>query len=146
MGMKSLINNCGVKKEMATFYKYIVLFLFLLITIGSMAQTADEVLWNDGIDNDGDGLVDCVDGNCAFAANIERGCNCYDGNDNDGDGRIDQADSNCAPYFGLTFIGEGSDCSIVPPGANTPFDMIGPPAVSGQNTADTQFLFNRVAK
>ena len=135
--MKSLINNYGVKKEMVPFYKYIVLFLFLLSTTVAMAQNG-EVLCNDGVDNDGDGLVDCADGNCTFAANIERGCRCYDGIDNDGDGRIDQADSNCAPYFGLTFIGEGSDCSIVPPGANTPFDMIGPPAVSGQNTADTQ--------
>src|SRR6187431_415355 len=100
--MKSLMNYYGVKKEMAPFCKYIVSLLFLLITIGTMAQTSDEVLCNDGIDNDGDGLVDCADGNCTFAANIERGCRCYDGVDNDGDGRIDQADSNCAPYFGLT--------------------------------------------
>jgi hypothetical protein len=97
-----------------------------------------EVICNDGKDNDGDGLIDCADGSCQFAANIERGCNCYDGKDNDGDGKIDQADSNCAPYFGLTFVGEGSNCSITPPGANTPFDMVGPPAISGQNTADTQ--------
>ena len=122
---------------MGSLCKYIVVFLFLLVTGGVMAQTT-EVLCNDGVDNDGDGLADCVDGDCSFAANIERGCNCYDGTDNDGDGRIDQADSNCAPYFGLTFVGEGSDCSIIPPGANTPFDLVGPPAVSGQNTADTQ--------
>ncbi len=68
----------------------------------------------------------------------ELGCECFDLADNDGDGRIDQVDSNCATYYGLTFVGQGSDCSITPPGASTPFDLVGPPAVSGQNTADTQ--------
>ncbi|HKY54072.1 MAG TPA: hypothetical protein VJM08_07205, partial [Anaerolineales bacterium] len=120
------MNIRGVNKEMMAFHKYIFGFVFLLISSGAFAQ-ATEVLCNDGIDNDGDGLIDCVDGNCTFAANIEEGCRCYDGTDNDGDGRVDQADSNCAPYFGLTFIGEGSDCSIVPPGADTPFDLVGPP-------------------
>jgi hypothetical protein len=43
MEMKGLIKNCGLKKEMVPFYKYIVLFLFMLITIASGAQTADEV-------------------------------------------------------------------------------------------------------
>ena len=116
-----------------------LVFLALLMTpcVISFAQTT-EVLCNNGIDDDGDGIIDCADGNCQFPTNIERGCNCYDGVDNDGDGKIDQADPNCAPYFGLTFVGEGSNCSITPPGANTPFDMVGPPAVSGQNTADTQ--------
>lgn len=75
---------------------------------------------------------------CVFPVNIEQGCNCFDNIDNDGDGVADAADPNCASYFGLEFVGEGSDCSIVPPGANTPFDLVGPPAVSGQNTADTQ--------
>ena len=117
----------------------LVLLASIVLTSYSVAwaQSA-EVICNDGKDNDGDGVIDCADGSCQFAANIERGCNCYDGKDNDGDGKIDQADSNCAPYFGLTFVGEGSTCSITPPGANTPFDMVGPPAVSGQNTADTQ--------
>ncbi|MGC3945184.1 MAG: gliding motility-associated C-terminal domain-containing protein [Chryseolinea sp.] len=116
----------------------LVLLVSLMMPATVLFGQTTEVLCNNGKDDDGDGIIDCADGNCQFAANIERGCNCYDGKDNDGDGKIDQADSNCAPYFGLTFVGEGSTCSITPPGANTPFDMVGPPAVSGQNTADTQ--------
>lgn len=116
---------------------FLIVCLLTASSLGLFAQST-EVLCNDGADNDGDGQVDCADGSCQFAANVERGCNCYDGVDNDGDGRIDQADSNCAPYFGLTFVGEGSTCSITPPGASTPFDLVGPPSVSGQNTADTQ--------
>jgi CHU_C Type IX secretion signal domain len=84
--------------------------------------------------------ANCSDPFCAPIANdgLEKGCECFDGIDNDGDLQIDQADLNCASYYGLEFIGEGSDCSITPPGASTPFELIGPPAVSGQNTADTQ--------
>src|SRR5688572_1077195 len=115
--------------------RFAIVSILLLICITSFAQNT-EVLCNNGIDDDGDGQIDCLDGNCQFAVNIERGCNCYDGVDNDGDGKIDQADSNCAPYFGLTFVGEGSSCSIVPPGANTPFDLVGAPVTTSQNTAD----------
>ncbi len=75
---------------------------------------------------------------CLFPVNVEQGCNCFDGIDNDGDGLRDAADPNCATYYGLTFVGAGSDCSITPPGANTPFDLVGPPVTSSQNTADTQ--------
>ena len=82
--------------------------------------------------------ANCSDPYCQFAANIEKGCNCFDAIDNDGDGKADKADSNCAVYYGLAFVGEGSDCSIVPPGANTPFDMVNAPITSDQNTADTQ--------
>lgn len=80
----------------------------------------------------------CSDPYCQFTADIEKGCNCFDGIDNDGDSKADKADSNCAVYYGLVFVGEGSDCSIVPPGANTPFDMVNAPVTSSQNTADTQ--------
>jgi hypothetical protein len=75
---------------------------------------------------------------CVYPTTTERGCRCFDGVDNDGDGKIDKADSNCATYYGLTFVGEGSDCSITPPGANTPFDLVNAPITSAQNTADTQ--------
>ncbi|MEJ7646085.1 MAG: gliding motility-associated C-terminal domain-containing protein [Chryseolinea sp.] len=129
--------NSNGKEQMRPSYKYLVGVIFLFVSLGAFSQ-GTEVLCNDGKDNDGDGIIDCLDGNCIFPAAVERGCKCYDGVDNDGDGRIDQADSNCAPYFGLTFVGEGSNCSITPPGAITPFDLVGPPAVSGQNTADTQ--------
>lgn len=39
---------------------------------------------------------------------------------------------------GYDFIGADADCSIVPPGANTPFDLVNAPITSAQNTADTQ--------
>ena len=108
----------------------------LLLAFTIQAQTVE--VCNDGIDNDGNGLVDCADSFCSYAANIERGCNCFDNIDNDGDGVIDKADPNCASYYGLEFVGEGSNCSLVPPGGASPFAGIGAPAVSGQNTADTQ--------
>ncbi|MBL7851975.1 MAG: hypothetical protein JNN04_13825, partial [Cyclobacteriaceae bacterium] len=54
----------------------------------------------------------------------------------DGDGKIDAADTECATYYGLAFVGEGSSCSITPPGGN-PFSTIAPPQTSAQNTADT---------
>lgn len=114
----------------------LALCLFVGSSIPALAQS--EVLCNDGVDNDGDGLVDCNDGNCQFASNIEKGCRCYDNVDNDGDGNIDKADPECAQYFGLTFVGQGSNCSITPPGSATPFQLVGNPIVSGQNTADTQ--------
>ena len=57
----------------------------------------------------------------------EKGCLCFNNLDDDGDGKADAADPSCATYFGLSFIGEGSDCSITPPGANTPFDLVGVP-------------------
>jgi hypothetical protein len=104
----------------------------------AFSQGSNVEICNDNIDNDGNGLIDCADPFCQFPVNIEKGCHCFDNLDNDGDGKIDKADSNCATYYGLTFIGDGSNCSITPPGAHTPFDLVGPPAVSGQNTADTQ--------
>ena len=82
--------------------------------------------------------ANCSTAECSFASTVEKGCRCFDNLDNDGDGKIDKADSNCAAYYGLTFVGEGSDCSITPPGSNTPFDLVNAPITSAQNTADTQ--------
>lgn len=82
--------------------------------------------------------ANCTDPYCAFDASVEKGCNCFDAIDNDADGKVDKADSNCAVYYGLEFVGAGSDCSLVPPGANTPFDLVNAPITSQQNTADTQ--------
>jgi hypothetical protein len=116
------------------------LVLAVCLVVGSCltAFAQSEVLCDDGVDNDGDGLVDCADGNCQFAVTIEKGCRCYDTVDNDGDGKIDKADPDCAQYYGLTFVGQGANCSITPPGSATPFTGVGNPIVSGQNTADTQ--------
>ena len=105
----------------------------MIVTV-SFSQTTE--ICNDGKDNNGDGKIDCADALCTFAANIEKGCNCFDSKDNDGDGKIDAADTDCASYYGLTFVGAGSTCSITPaPG--TAFTSIAPPQTSSQNTADT---------
>lgn len=75
---------------------------------------------------------------CTFAANIEKGCNCYDGIDNDGDGKIDGADIKCAPYILGGFVGSGSTCSIPPPGnVGSVFTGVANVASAAQNTADT---------
>ncbi len=76
-------------------------------------------------------------GACVFPVNVEKGCNCFDGKDNDGNGLIDSADPTCASYYGLTFVGAGSNCSITPPSANSGFANMAAPQTSSQNTADT---------
>jgi glutamine amidotransferase-like uncharacterized protein len=57
---------------------------------------------DDGIDNDGDGLVDLADPGCdSVQDNSELGDNeCDDGIDNDGDGSVDTADSGCLSVSG----------------------------------------------
>lgn len=54
---------------------------------------ADDDPWDccdDGVDNDGDGLVDCVDPDCCGPET-----RCSDGVDDDGDGLVDCADPDC---------------------------------------------------
>lgn len=63
-----------------------------------------EMMCDDGIDNDGDGPIDCADADCTGVAagpmgqlcgpenNVDR---CSDGFDNDGDGLEDCADTDC---------------------------------------------------
>lgn len=54
---------------------------------------------NDGIDNDGNGLIDADDPSCYAPWMMEgetfQDAECADGEDNDGDGRIDAQDPNC---------------------------------------------------
>ncbi|MBL7846494.1 MAG: VCBS repeat-containing protein, partial [Cyclobacteriaceae bacterium] len=118
--------------------KSVVTLVVLLFITGwvSVAQAQVNEICNDGIDNDGNGLIDCADPFCNFAANVEKGCRCFDAIDNDGDGKKDSADPDCATYYGLSFVGAGSSCSITPPGGN-PFTSMAPPQTSAQNTADT---------
>ncbi len=49
---------------------------------------------DDGLDDDGDGLVDCEDGDCAEAEHCEE-LICDDGLDNEGDGLTDCEDDDC---------------------------------------------------
>lgn len=54
--------------------KEIILFVFFSIFAGiSLAQENTPILCADGIDNDGDGLIDCEDNNCATLT-ITNGC------------------------------------------------------------------------
>jgi hypothetical protein len=70
---------------------------------------------SDGLDNDGDGLVDAADPQClepearesADGVGRARSAACNDGLDNDGDGLIDGADLGCA------FSGDGSELGAV---------------------------------
>jgi hypothetical protein len=58
---------------------------------------------DDGLDNDGDGPIDCADPDCVGQAGGPCGelcqqpeTTCNDFFDNDGDGAVDCADSDCA--------------------------------------------------
>ena len=62
-----------------------------VIAITAEARVTTEIC-NDGVDNDGDGLIDQADSDCVLPPTPEI---CGDGIDNDGDGFIDQADPDC---------------------------------------------------
>ncbi|MFC2125183.1 FG-GAP-like repeat-containing protein, partial [Bacteroidota bacterium] len=116
-------------------FGWIIAFFLAFAMVNAYAQEE----CNNGTDDDGDGLVDCNDSDCQYASNVERGCNCNDGSDNDGDGLTDISDADCASFYGLTFVGETTDCSLVPPDSINVFDYIDDlPAKTSQNTVDTQ--------
>ncbi len=54
-----------------------------------------ETICDDGIDNDGDGDIDCDDRDCRRDPACSEEGNCTDGIDNDGDGDIDCDDRDC---------------------------------------------------
>jgi hypothetical protein len=58
------------------------------------------MLCDDGVDNDGDGLTDCEDDDCAEdpACQVDVETVCDDGVDNDGDGLTDCDDPDCAAH------------------------------------------------
>jgi len=69
-----------------------------LVAFSFTVATAPETNCSDGIDNDGDGLVDCNDQDCQLDPVCQLPTfetDCADGVDNDGDGFIDCADSDC---------------------------------------------------
>ena len=77
--------------------RHILLLFFILPAFIANAQQTFENCYN-GIDDDGDGLVDCADANCAFASECSSesaNFNCSDGIDNDGDGKVDCTDDEC---------------------------------------------------
>lgn len=72
---------------------------------------------SNGIDDDGDGLVDHPeDPGCPFLLAYPEDPPCDDGIDNDGDGLIDQADPSCLriwPYWESTSCGLGAELALV---------------------------------
>jgi hypothetical protein len=64
---------------------------------------------SDSIDNDGDGLTDCADPDCASDAACPEICN--NGVDDNADGQVDCADPQCAgsPYCPETVCNDGID-------------------------------------
>lgn len=82
------------------------LSVFLLLGCDPESKTKAEIC-NDGIDNDGDGHVDCADPGCYGQAGGPTGqlcqsteSRCDDAFDNDADGDTDCADSDCAASCG----------------------------------------------
>ncbi len=76
-------------------------FSGVTLTVSAAGGTAPtpETACADGLDNDGDGAIDCADSDCAAAPACQAPTSetaCADGLDNDGDGAIDCADSDCA--------------------------------------------------
>src|SRR5438876_2084675 len=58
----------------------------------------------DGIDNDGDGLVDCADPDCANAPECRPHEMCGNCIDDDGDGLVDYEDADCCSQAGALVI------------------------------------------
>jgi hypothetical protein len=54
-----------------------------------VGNACNRTVCRDGVDNDGDGLIDLADGGCRNADDPSEEPDCSDGLDNDGDGRID---------------------------------------------------------
>ncbi len=59
---------------------------------------------NDGIDNDGDGLVDCADPDCANAPECRPRETCGNCIDDDGDGLVDYEDPDCCREAGALVV------------------------------------------
>lgn len=79
--------------------------------IGSVGDAAKEICMN-GLDDDGDGRVDCADTECPGTTTCGQGCyciggqphesGCTDGLDNDKDATIDCRDFDCGPCTGAS--------------------------------------------
>ncbi len=112
-------------------YRGLILFCFFLFTsFAGFAQTVCQPVA--GVCPSPAGVT------CTYAANIEKGCNCFDGLDNDGDGVNDSFDADCAYYYGLSITGTGGQCpSLNPPPGSNIFTGVSSKTASSQNTADT---------
>jgi len=74
---------------------------------------SDPAACEDGLDNDGDSLVDASDPGCRDANGTTESSGCNDGIDNDLDGAIDMADSDCGNPWSDNEIASGSSCGLL---------------------------------
>lgn len=79
------------------------LFLAIIAITAEAAVTTE--ICDDGIDNDGDGLIDAADPDCIQPPQPEI---CDDGVDNDGDGLVDHEDPDCATADTKRMTGGGT--------------------------------------
>ena len=81
--------------------------LYLCICTGPECELGPAC--NDGADNDGDGMIDCADANCAMEPNCLPETVCDDGLDNDLDTLVDCLDMDC-DGVGICEFGNETTC------------------------------------
>ena len=91
----------------------ILLSLTVFVAPAALATPGPETLCDNRADDDGDGLADCGDSDCAEAPNCKADgapentdARCSDWIDNDGDGHVDCDDRDCE--FGVVTVCQGS--------------------------------------
>src|SRR6187551_828423 len=97
----------------------IFILVMLCLTLSANLSNAQEIC-NNNLDDDGDGLVDCRDGNCA-----SKVCEiCDNGRDDDNDGFVDCYDKECSlsPSCDNFFLGKDVLCNVKPD-SFPPFSM-----------------------
>ena len=74
-----------------------LLTVLLVGLLGLAAGCGEDNACDDGVDNDGDGLIDSMDPGCIVNQNAEfpEPAACSDGVDNDADGLVDTGDPGC---------------------------------------------------
>src|SRR6478735_10222192 len=105
---------------MKTNFKFVFrLGLVFFLTIVTISLTQAQVtkaaeICNNGKDDDGDGLIDCADPDCAASSLCEH--NCKDGVDNDKDGFVDCFDSDCSNDSACNggFLNNNVNCQAKP--------------------------------
>lgn len=103
----TLTTNCWKASSNANHGEAIVETNSFTVTAATVENTY--ALCHDGIDNDGDGKIDCADPDCAAYCVAE---NCQDGIDNDLNGLIDCADPACATDASCTGAKNSSHANI----------------------------------
>ena len=69
------------------------LYSSLMLIVFTIANAQIDEICNNGIDDDGDGIIDCEDGDCKFECYSREICD--NGIDDDGDGQVDCEDGDC---------------------------------------------------